>query len=94
MANTRKSAKRAKQAATRRVRNTKVRSSTKTAVRSAVEALKSKDMAAVKVAYLNAVKALGKAASKGSIPKGRASRKISRLTQFLKKTMPQALSQK
>jgi hypothetical protein len=38
-----------------------------------------------------AVKALSKAASKGTIPKSRASRKISRLTLLAKKILPDSL---
>ena len=39
-----------------------------------------------------ALQALGKAASKGAIPQGRAARKISRLTHFLKANLPGAVS--
>ena len=92
MANTRTSAKRARQADKRQSRNQIVRSATKTAVKNAVDVLKSKDVAKAKEAYTAAIKALSKAASKGSIPAGRAARKISRLTLFIKKNLPQALS--
>ena len=91
MANTRKSTKRAKQAVKRQARNQVVRSSTRSAIRGAVDAIKGKDAALTKTAYMDAVKALSKAASKGAIPKGRASRKISRLTRLAKKTSPDAL---
>ena len=91
MANTRKSAKRARQADTRQARNQIVRSVTKTAVRGAVNALKTKDLSKTKDAYMSAIKALSKAASKGSIPKGRAARKISRLTILVKKALPAAI---
>jgi small subunit ribosomal protein S20 len=94
MANTRKSTKRAVQAKARQERNTMVRSSTRTAVKAVVEAIKTKDSAKVKEAYTQAIKALSKAASKGAIPKGRASRKIGRLTHFLKKTVPAAVGGK
>jgi small subunit ribosomal protein S20 len=85
MANTRQSAKRAGQAKKRQARNTMVKSATRTAIRDAVEAIQKKDLAGVKEAYTEAVRALAKAASKGVIPKTRADRKISRLTLFLKK---------
>ncbi|MGZ3688716.1 MAG: 30S ribosomal protein S20 [Bdellovibrionota bacterium] len=88
MANTRKSTKRARQADSRNSRNTTVRSSTRSALRGAVEALKTQDVAKVKEAYKQAVRALSKAASKGSIPRGRAARKISRLTLLVKKSLP------
>jgi small subunit ribosomal protein S20 len=90
MANTRKSTKRAEQARTRQARNTTIRSATRSAVRNVLEALKSKDAAKVKEAYGQAIKSLSKAASKGAIPKTRAARKISRLTHFLKKSLPAA----
>ena len=80
MANTRKATKRAIQADKRQDRNTIIRSSTRTALKTALEAIKGKDAAKAKDAYKQAVRALSKAASKGAIPKGRAARKISRLT--------------
>jgi small subunit ribosomal protein S20 len=91
MANTRQSAKRARQEKRRNIRNKKVQSETKTAVNAAIAALKTKDVEKTKTAYKNAIRALSKAASKGSIPTGRASRKTSRLTLLIKKEMPQAL---
>jgi small subunit ribosomal protein S20 len=94
MANTRKSTKRAGQAKVRQARNTIVRSSTRSAVKAVVDALKTKDSAKVKEAYTQAIKALSKAATKGAIPKGRAARKISRLTLFLKKSLPAAINAK
>jgi small subunit ribosomal protein S20 len=94
MANTRKSTKRAKQAVKRQDRNTIVRSTTKSALRQALEAVKKGDAAQAKAAYASAVKALSKAASKGAIPKGRAARKISRLTHFAKKSLPAILGGK
>ncbi|HUP57883.1 MAG TPA: 30S ribosomal protein S20 [Bdellovibrionota bacterium] len=88
MANTRKSTKRARQAETRRERNTIVRSTTRTALRGALEAIKSKDLEKARAAYNAAVRALSKAASKGAFPPGRAARKISRLTLLAKKALP------
>lgn len=94
MANTRSSGKRATQAVKRQDRNTIVRSATRTALRDALTALQTKDVAKAKEAYAAAIKALSKAASKGGIPKGRASRKISRLTHLAKKVLPAALQTK
>jgi small subunit ribosomal protein S20 len=91
MANTRKSTKRAGQAVKRQSRNTVIRSATRTALKQALDAIKTKDLGKAQTAYKSAIKALSKAASKGSIPKGRASRKISRLTLLAKKALPQAL---
>ena len=85
MANTRTSTKRARQADSRQERNRIVRSATRTAVRNAVTALKAGDLAQAKLAYQAAIRSLGKAGSKGAIPKARAARKISRLTLLTKK---------
>ena len=91
MANTRKSAKRARQTDKRQSANQIVRSATKSALKKAVTAVKNKNLGQAKEAYHDAVKALSKAASKGAIPKGRAARKISRLTALAKKMVPDAL---
>ena len=91
MANKRQSAKRATQALKRQARNSTLKSATKTAVKKAVEAVTAKDAAKGKDAYMLAIKALSKAATKGTIPKARASRKISRLTILAKKMLPDAL---
>ena len=91
MANKRQSGKRATQALARQTRNSTVKTATKTAVKKAIEAVQTKDIAKAKEAYMMAVKALSKAASKGTIPKARASRKISRLTVLAKKILPDAL---
>lgn len=92
MANTRQSTKRALQAKKRQARNTIVRSATRTALRDALAALKAKDVAQAKDAYKAAVRALSKAATKGGLPKGRAARKVSRLTLLVKKTLPAVLT--
>lgn len=94
MANTRQSTKRAKQANKRRTQNQTVRSATTTAIKNAINAIKTKDVEKVKAAYLSAVKTLSKAASKGAVPGGRASRKISRLTLMIKKSLPSAITGK
>ena len=91
MANTRQSTKRAKQSTKRQARNTVVKSATRSALKTALEAISEKDLGKAKTAYIQAVKALSKAASKGAIPKTRAARKISRLTLLAKKALPEAL---
>lgn len=91
MANTRQSAKRARQADKRQDRNKMVRGATKSTLSKAIEAVKAGNVAAAKAAYMDAVKALSKAASKGAIPKRRAARKVSRLTHMAKKAMPQLM---
>ncbi len=91
MANTRQSAKRARQTVKRTSRNQIAKSAMKTAVRNAVDAILKKETATVE-AYRKAVQALSKASTRGTIPKKRASRKISRLTLLLKKHEPKAAS--
>lgn len=94
MANKRQAGKRAKQAVKRQTRNSTVKTATKSAVKKAFEAVQTKDLGKAKEAYLMAIKALSKAASKGAIPKARASRKIGRLTILAKKILPDALPMK
>jgi small subunit ribosomal protein S20 len=91
MANKRQATKRAGQAVKRQSRNSAVKTATKTAVKKAIEAVQTKDLGKAKEAYMLAIKALSKAASKGTIPKARASRKIGRLTILAKKILPDAL---
>jgi len=88
MANTRQSSKRAKQTVKRQTQNQAVRAITRSALTKAVEAFRTKDGDKAKQAYAMAIKALGKASSKGALPKGRAARKISRLTLFAQRTLP------
>jgi len=94
MANTRQSTKRARIEKKRTLKNQTNRSATKSAVRVALTAIAKGDAKTAKDAYLGAVKALSKAASKGAIPKGRAARKISRLTRLAKKTKPEIVASK
>ena len=92
MANTRQAAKRARQADQRRDRNRVVKVTTKKALKKVITAIAKKDTATGPAAYVEAIKKLSTAASKGVIPKGRAARKISRLTKLAKKELPQALN--
>lgn len=94
MANTRQSAKRARQEKKRTSRNKIVRGATRSALKQALEALRTKDGAKAKEAYMTAVKAISKAASKGAMPQRRAARKVSRLTLLAKKVLPEALGLK
>jgi small subunit ribosomal protein S20 len=57
-----------------------LRSALRTAVRKVVGALESRDLVAAQAELPNAVRALGKATSKGIIHRNQAARKISRLT--------------
>ena len=93
MANKKQAAKRSIQSDKRSIRNNTVKTATKTAVKKAIEAIQTKGNGQTD-AYMLAIKALSKAASKGAIPKGRASRKISRLTLLAKKLAPSALPMK
>ena len=94
MANTRQSTKRARIEKKRTIKNQINRSATKSAVRGAVAAIAKGDVKVAKEAYMDAIKALSKAASKGAIPKGRAARKISRLTLLAKKTKAEIVASK
>jgi small subunit ribosomal protein S20 len=94
MANTRQSTKRARIEKKRTLKNQTNRSATKSAVRNAVATITKGDAGAAKDAYLGAVKALSKAASKGAIPKGRAARKISRLTRLAKRAKAEVTASK
>jgi len=92
MANTRGAAKRARQALKRRARNLAVESETKTAIKNAIKAIQEKNLELAKTAYVKAVQKLNIAASKNVLPKNRIARKISRLTLFTKKVLPEALN--
>jgi small subunit ribosomal protein S20 len=91
MANTRTSAKRARQSKKKHIRNQSIRSSTRTTLRVAMNCIQKKQIKESKESYLKAVQALGKASSKGAIPPKRASRRISRLTLLAKKLTPEIL---
>ena len=92
MANTKQSAKRARQTDRRTDRNVRNRSSAKSALKNAFAAVQAGDLAQLKAAYNDAVKMLSKAGSKGALPKARAARKISRLTKLVKSKLPAALN--
>ena len=72
--------KRARQNQRRYQRNSMLRSALRTAVKKLVVALDSGDVNAAQAELPKAVRALGKAHSKGVIHKNHAARKISRLT--------------
>ncbi len=92
MANTKQAAKRSRQSTKRALVNQVIDSATKTAVKNAVDAIKKGDVEKAKTAYLSAVRALSKASSKGTIPRARAARKLSRLTLLAKKSLPTSLN--
>ena len=81
MANRHASAiKRARQNARRRERNTALRSALRTAVKKVLVAVEQADATAARDELPQAVRALGKATSKGIVHKNYAARKISRLS--------------
>jgi small subunit ribosomal protein S20 len=86
MANHKSAEKRNRQTIKRTVRNKANRSAVKTAAQKAVEAIR-KDAKAAAVVISEAASVLAKAARKGSIPKGRAARKISRLQKARNKAL-------
>ena len=79
MANTRSATKRNRQAVKRRARNSAIRNSVKSVVRKAREAIASGDAAKAKEALRVATKMIDRAASKGVLHAGNASRRIARL---------------
>ena len=80
MANHKSAEKRNRQAQVRRMRNRINRSKMKTAVKSLNSAIESGSVEEAKSALTVAVPVIAKTASKGTIHKKNASRKISRLT--------------
>lgn len=80
MANHPSALKRERQAQKRRIRNRAMNSRVKTAIKKVLNAISESGAEAIKTTLRDATSTLDKAASKGVIPKKRASRKISRLT--------------
>ncbi len=79
MANHPSALKRVRQALKRRDRNRSALSSMKTAVKKVYAAIPEKNDEKIKTALKSAISSLDSTASKGIIPKKRASRKVSRL---------------
>ena len=86
MANVKSAEKRNRQNIKRRERNRSNRATVKTVAQKTLELIR-KDAKAAVGAISNAASVLAKAAHKGSIPKRRASRKISRLQKARNKAM-------
>jgi small subunit ribosomal protein S20 len=80
VANTRSAEKANRQSQKHRIRNAHVLSTLRTSVRKFREAATSGDAAKIKDELAAAVKQIAKAASKGVIHKGQASRRIARLS--------------
>jgi small subunit ribosomal protein S20 len=81
MANRHPSAiKRARQNVKRNARNTSLRSSLRTAVKKVLVAVEDDDITVAQEELPQAIRALGKATTKGIVHKNYAARKISRLT--------------
>lgn len=79
MANTRSAEKANRQSQKHRARNAHVLSTLRTSVRKVREAVVGGDAAKTKEELTDAIRQISKAASKGVIHKGQASRRISRL---------------
>jgi small subunit ribosomal protein S20 len=75
--------KRARQNEQRRQRNVSLRSALRTAVKKVVVAVHEHNVETAQAELPKAIRALGKATSKGIIHKNNASRKISRLTRHV-----------
>lgn len=85
MANHKSAEKRNRQAKVRRLRNRMNKSAMKTAIRQVEEAVAAGSEEQAKIALQAAVPVIYKIASKGSIHKKTASRKVSRLTKSVNK---------
>lgn len=72
--------KRARQNIQRNVRNTSLRSALRTTIKKVVVALEAGDLDTAQAELPHAVRALGKATSKGVVHRNHAARRISRLT--------------
>jgi small subunit ribosomal protein S20 len=83
VANSKSALKRVRQNKVRRERNRVVRSRTRTIERKFNEAVEAGDKAVAEETFKAAATALDRAASKGVIPKKRASRKIGRMAKRL-----------
>ena len=83
MANTRSAEKANRQSQKHRVRNAHVLSTLRTSVRKVREAVAGGDAGKTKEELTAAIRQISKAASKGVIHKGQASRRISRLMKSL-----------
>jgi small subunit ribosomal protein S20 len=90
MANHKSAEKRDRQAKLRRLRNRMNKSAMKTAVRQVEEALVAGSEEQAKAALQNAIPLIYKTASKGTIHKRNAARKVSRLTRRVNKMQPLA----
>jgi len=86
LANHKSALKRIKQSEKRRLRNRQVNSQLKTVLKSFYSAVEEKVEGADLVEmHRETVSAIGRASSKGVLPKRTASRKISRITAFMQK---------
>jgi len=79
MANHKSAKKRARQALQRRARNRQVRGGVRTAIKRTRQAIDQGESEAASTALRGAERLIRKAATKGVIPKKRASRQVSRL---------------
>ncbi|MFY9270494.1 MAG: 30S ribosomal protein S20 [Candidatus Manganitrophaceae bacterium] len=87
MANHPSALKRDRQSKKRRERNRGVLTSTRSAAKKALAALSTKNPDQINAALKEATAVIDSAASKGVIPKNRASRKVSRLAKKAKKAL-------
>ena len=90
MANTDSAKKRARQNEKRRVHNRYYKATARTFVKQARTSVASGDTSAAEEAVLQAIKALDKAAQKGTIHPNNAARRKSRLVQMLNKAKAEA----
>ncbi len=87
MANIKSAKKRIKVIEKKTLRNKIIKSRTKTAIKKVLLAAKSGGKDETKAALIKAIATIDKAASKGVYHKNNASRKISRLTKYVNRTL-------
>jgi small subunit ribosomal protein S20 len=85
LANIKSAKKRIRVIAKKQLRNKMIKSSTKTSVKKVQAAVSSHDRNAARAAFINAVSAIDKAASKGVYHKNTAARKKSKLAKMMNK---------
>ncbi len=86
MANIKSAKKRIRVTEKRYMRNKSIKSATKTAIKKVVTAAASGEMERANAAYVSAVSAIDKAATKGVYHKNTASRRKARLARMLNRT--------
>jgi small subunit ribosomal protein S20 len=88
MARHKSTEKRARQDKKKAFYNKAIKSSMKTRIKTLLTTLEAKDKEAINAELKKTISSINRAASKGAIQKGTASRKISNLTKMVNRTLP------